>query len=326
MATFRSFFLFLVLFSVRPPLSAIQLDPYPVLDFSRDPFSISLFREERPSFYWVNVGIPDLFFSGVNQTSGYPNSITSYSIRSIQYGTRIQGWIDPQTQGRLTVPFEANALVDASGNTQNVAKLGDVEIGATYLLIGHRVEGGFLGLDGWGRLPTGSDPFTTAFPLLSTGKGAASAALGLVAGEELDGFSFFQSIHYEKTDPINVDPSNSLFGAGVFQWPDNLFAEFRAEWAVFQRAQRAVSLYYQLQMRASSEMTFNQIPLSYGFAQGSRTTDLLFFSKGGVAVKVDRDFSADGSLAYFPQEFELIPVGRPDAGWLFSFSIIFRPI
>jgi hypothetical protein len=150
--------------------------------------------------------------------------------------------------------------------------------------------------------------------------------LGLVAGEELDGFSFFQSVHYEKSSPINVDPSNSLFGSGTFQWPDNLFAEFRAEWAVFQRAQRALCLYYQLQMRASGEMLFNQAPISYGFAQGSRTTDLLFFSKVGVVVKVDKDFSADGNLAYFPEEFQLIPVGRPDSGWLFSFSIAFRPI
>lgn len=319
--------LFLQFFSLaQASLWALQLDPFPVLDFSRDPFSISFFREERPSFFWVNAGVPDLFFSGVHQTSGYPDPTTSYSIRSIQYGVRVQGWIDSQLQGRLTIPVEANALMDASGNTQDAVKLGDLEIGMSYLLLGQRIAGGFLGLDGRGRLPTGSDPFALSFPLLSSGKGAATVALGLVAGEELDGFSFFQSVHYEKSSPINVGPSNFLFGSGTFQWPDNLFAEFRAEWAVFQRAQRALSLYYQLQMRASGEMLFNQVPISYGFAQGARTTDLLFFSKGGIVVKVDKDFSADGSLAYFPQEFRLIPVGRPDSGWLFSFSIAFRPI
>ncbi|HVZ81259.1 MAG TPA: hypothetical protein VHE12_10775 [bacterium] len=321
----RNLFLFIVLVLFIPRQSfALQLDPYPVLDFTRDPFSIALFREERPSFYWVNIGVPDLFFNGVKQTGGSPGPV-SYSIQSIQYGVRVQGWADERLQGRLTIPFEANALVDAVGNTQNLAKLGDVEVGASYLLIGQRVSGGFFGLDGWVRLPTGTNPFAMAFPLLSTGKGAGSAAFGLVAGEELDGFSFFQSIHYEKSEDLMLDPSNPLFGGGVFHWPDNLFAEFRGEWAVFHRAQRAVSLYYQLQMRASGEMLFDRSPVPYGLTGQSGITDWLFFSKAGLVIKVDKDFSADGSLAFFPEEF-LTPVYRPDAGWVFSLSIAFRPL
>jgi len=321
----RRFFLLLILIlSLSHSLQALQLDPYPVLDFSRDPFSISVFREERPSFYWVNIGVPDVFFGGVSQTAGLPGPV-SYSIRSIQYGVRVQGWVDRQIQGRLTLPFEANALVDANGNTQNLAKVGDIEVGATYLLSGERVEGGFLGLDGWVRVPTGTNPFTLACPLLSTGKGVASGAFGLVAGEELGGFSFFQSIHYEKSDGLTLDPSNPLFGGGIFQWPENIFAEFRGEWLVFRRAQRAVSLYYQLQMRASGSMFFNRSPVPYGLTGQGGAPDQLFFSKTGMAIKVDKDFSADGSLTFFPEEF-LASVYRPDQGWVFSLSITFRPL
>ncbi len=320
----RSIITLALLLSLTSSLQALQLDPYPILDFSRDPFSISVFREERPSFYWVNIGVPDAFFTGVNQTSALPGP-TGFSIRSIQYGVRVQGWVDQRFQGLLTVPFEANALVDATGNTQNLAKVGDIEVGATYLLSGKRIEGSFWGLDGWVRIPTGTDPFTLAYPLLSTGKGVVSGAIGLLAGEELGGFSFFQSIHYEKSDSLSLDPSNTLFGGGVFQWPDNFFAEFRGEWLVFQRAQRAVSLYYQLQMRASGLMLFNQTPVFYGLSGQTRTTDQLFFSKTGLAIKVDKDFSADGSLSFFPEGF-LTPVYRPDQGWVFSLSITFRPL
>ena len=41
------------------------------------------------------------------------------------------------------------------------------------------------------RLATGTNPFRMDFPLLSTGKGAAEGALGLLAGEEAGRFSFF---------------------------------------------------------------------------------------------------------------------------------------
>lgn len=304
------------------PVQALQIDPFPVLDFSRDRLSISLFREERPSFYWANSGVPDIFFNGVNQISGPPNA-SVYSMRGIEYGVRVHGWIGEKIQYRVTVPFEANAFVDPQGNTQNLSKVGDVELGASYLVLGKREEGGFAGLDGWYRFPTGTNPFDLQFPILSSGKGAAVGALGLIFGEELGGFSFFQSIHYEKTDAIHVGPTNNLLGEGVFQWPDNLFAELRGEWLVFQRAHRALSLYYQAQMRASGTMQFNQSPLYYGQTLGTKTTDYLFYSRTGIVIRVDQGFSAEGSVAYFPEEFN---VGyRPDAGWLFSLSLTFRP-
>src|ERR1035441_7548848 len=110
------------------PCNSLELDPYPLFDFSRDSFNITFFREERPSFYWVNIGVPDLFFNGVKQLSSTPNP-TVYSFRSIEYGVRTEGWLTDQLQFRATFPFEANALVDPGGNTHNVEKVGDAEIG-----------------------------------------------------------------------------------------------------------------------------------------------------------------------------------------------------
>ncbi len=143
-STQRKFIWFLMavilFFSLLPSeIRALELDPYPVFDFSRDAFSITTFREERPSFYWVNTGVPDIFFNGVQQLSS-PNPIV-YSMRSIEYGVQTKGWVSDDLQLRTTIPFEANALVDPSGNTHNVAKLGDVEIGATFLIVGTKEKG-----------------------------------------------------------------------------------------------------------------------------------------------------------------------------------------
>ncbi|HJT25054.1 MAG TPA: hypothetical protein VJ873_10780 [bacterium] len=319
-------FAFLVLLAFLTPSSSkgLDLDPYPVFDFSRDPFSITIFREERPSFYWVNTGIPDFFFKGVQQLSATPNPVV-YSVRSIEYGVQAKGWVTDQLQVRTTFPFEANAIVDPSGNTHNAAKFGDMEVGATFLVAGKREKGSFIGVDGWYRFSTGTNPFDLAYPILSTGKGAPEEAIGLIVAEELDGFSFFQSIHYQKNQPIELGPANPFLGAGTFQWPDSVLAEGRVEYLVFHRSQRFVSLYYDLKLRKSGLMEFNGQPLSYGQNPNSQTTDALFFSQGGMVVRVDQSFSVDGSVSYFPFEFGQ-SIYRPDDGWIFSLSLIFRPI
>jgi hypothetical protein len=322
--------IFILIFSFVPvKVNGLELDPYPVFDFSRDSFSITTFREERPSFYWVNTGVPDIFFNGVQQTSFTPNP-TVYSIRSIEYGVQTKGWVSDQVQLRVTFPFEANALIDPSGNTHNVAKLGDVEVGATFLVAGKKEKGNFIGVDGRYRFATGTNPFDLSYPILSTGKGASEEAVGLVMAQELGGFSFFQSIHYEKTQPIMLD-SSSLLGSGVFQWPDNVEAEGRIEYLAYHRAQRFVSLYYDLSLRASGFMEFNHQVLTYGqilntSEQTIQTTDRLFFSTGGLDVKVDREFSVDGKVTTFPFEPVIFGKSRPDFGLLFSLSLIFRPI
>jgi hypothetical protein len=254
------------------------------------------------------------------QLSAPPAGNLVYSIRSIEYGLKVDHWLTDHLQIRTTIPFEGNALLDAKGNTQNVTKFGDVEVAATYLLLGERKKGAFVGIDGWYRFATGTDPFQLAYPLLSSGKGATEEALGLLMEEEAGRFSFFQSIHYQKTQPIVVDPSNVLFGAGTFQWPDDLDASGKIEFLAFQRVQRRVSLYYELRMRATGQMGFDQQAVPYG---NGRTTDLLLFSTVGMAVRVDNSFTAEGKASYFPYD----PSGvRYDWGWLFSLALEFRPI
>ncbi len=204
----------------------------PFFDFSRDSFSISTFREERPSFYWVNIGVPDLFFNGVQQLSAVPNP-TVYSMRSVEYGVQIKGWATDQLQLRTTFPFEANAIVDPEGNTHNVAKFGDLEVGATFLVAGKKERGNFIGVDGRYRFATGTNPFNLTYPILSTGKGASEEAVGLIMAQELGGFSFFQSIHYEKTQPIALGFFQSPIGRWCFYWQDNVEAEGRIELSCF---------------------------------------------------------------------------------------------
>ena len=180
---------------------AISLDPYPVYDSFHDETDISFFREERPNFYWVNSGVPDVFFAPVtntqnpvpiNQPSSQPTSVV-YSINGIEYGVRMSHWVTDQWRVTGTIPFEANALVDASGNTHTVDSFGDMEVGTTYLLTGKRQKGNFIGLDGWYRFATGTNPFTQPYPLLSSGRGASSEAIGVVLGQRLwNLFSFYE--------------------------------------------------------------------------------------------------------------------------------------
>ena len=317
---FRKCLVFFALYAVFvPSLRALDLEPYPHDSFSRDLFSISIFREERPSFYWVNAGVPDAFFTGVYQLSGPPSPTIVYSVRSVEYGFKTGFWVTDDLQVRATLPFEANAILDATGNTQDVAKFGDVELAATYLLVGKRQKGDYIGVDGRFRLATGTNPFQMAYPLLSTGKGANEGAVGLLMGEEAGRFSFFQSIHYEKSQSVSIDASNVLFGAGNFQWPDNIEAEARAEFLAFRRLDRLISLYFDMRLRMSGLMKFNGQSITYG--QGL-TTDQLFFQDYGIVVRVDRQFSAEGKMSWFPSQ---LSGGRPDFGTLFELSLEFRP-
>ncbi len=316
---FSFLFLFILFFS---PTTAIELDAYPVEGFSRDLISFSFFREERPSFYWVNIGVPDQFFVGVNNISSSP-SPTIYSIRNIEYGVRAAGWFTDQIQLKATIPFESSEILDSPGNTKNAQGFGDLEIGASYLFLGKRDSGIFAALDGWYRFATGTNPFKLAFPLLSSGKGASEEGIGVLLGQEVSGFSFFQSIHYEKTDPITVDSTNALFGSGKFEWPENLIAEGRIEYLLFHRAERFVRVFYDFRLRLSGQMLMNGIPVPYGQGQ---LTDRLMFSTFGASVRVDKEFSAEGKIVWLPFETDLLGnKGRPDHGFLFSLGLEFRP-
>jgi len=315
-------------------LEALELDPFPLPEVSRDEFSISFFREERPSFYWLNAGVPDTFFNPVSVVSLSPNLV--YSIRTIEYGARVQGWVTDQLNLRITFPFEGNALedtgsVNSAGATVNAThsaeKFGDIEVAGTYLLVGKWEKGNYIGLDGWYRFPTGSNPFYQSYPLLGTGVGAARQAIGLVMDQEAYGFSFFQSLNYETTDPVHLN-ATSYLGAGTFHWPDDWFTSLRVSYQLYKLGQRAVSVYWMVRSRISGLMTFNGQVLSYGENKNplnyGMTTDELTTSTFGMDVQVDKTFSVDGQLIYFPWYFG--GIGRPNQGWMFNLSMDFKPL
>lgn len=338
---------------------AISLDPYPVYDSFHDETDISFFREERPNFYWVNSGVPDVFFAPVtntqnpvtiNQPSSQPTSIV-YSINGIEYGVRMSHWITDQWRVTGTIPFEANALVTAavtqiSGGVTTISTaavtetgdhFGDMEIGSTYLLAGKRQKGDFIGLDGWYRLATGTNPFTQPYPILSSGRGASSEAFGIVMGQRLwNQFSFYESFHYETTQPVQLTSSNTAgLPPGTFQWPDSTEMMGRIEWDVLQKAERKVTLFYQYSGRISGLMTINGQSLTYGqsYELNSTTsqyfpigrTNQLFWSTIGAVAKIDREFTAEMDVSYFPTYFIQQVQAFPDTGLLLSISLIFRP-
>jgi hypothetical protein len=361
----KSKFLYGILFFVilvLPPVKvmAISLDPYPVYDSFHDESSISFFREERPSFFWTNTGVPDVFFNGVNQTSGPSQTLPNiaYSVNGIEYGVRLSHWITNEWRITGTIPFEANALVTepvsqiangvtqitSASVTQTIDHFGDMEVGSTYLVAGKWQKGNFIGLDGWYRFATGTNPFTQAYPLLSSGRGASSEALGAVMGQRLwNLFSFYESFHYEKTQSIQITSSNTMgLPVGTFQWPDNVEAMGRVEMDVLQKGQRQVTLFYQYSGRISGSMTLNGEPLTYGQSfiftpvitngvltyvpQAVGTSNQLFWSTVGAVSKIDKEFTAEVDVSQFPVYF-LQPIAeRPNPGGLMlSLSLIFRP-
>src|SRR6185369_6867180 len=95
LAALEAILLILPLLGFSFPASAIDLDPYACSAFSRDPMDFSLARQERPSFYWVNIGLPDSFFTGVKKTSTSPTQ-AAFSVRSLQYDLGVGGWLTDQ--------------------------------------------------------------------------------------------------------------------------------------------------------------------------------------------------------------------------------------
>ncbi len=304
---------------------ALQMDPVPFENFSQDDFSFSLYRYEKPSFYLANSGLPDFFFNDVSKlsepTPASPGADLIYSLRSIQYGLQVSAWPTNELQIRVSLPFETNAFEDLGGVTQNRQNIGDLEVGATYLLTGKRTGGNYFGVDGWYRFATGTSPFNEAVsPILATGKGAPEGSLGVILRQQLARFSLFESVHYQHSQPLQLTSSSLYLGPGVFQWPDEFQALIRAEFMAFQQAERMVTLFGQYRMRKIGVMTWNQTPLTYN--QG-RYADQLFYLGGGMTVRVDAQLTVDAEVDYFPSEIG--GAARAGYGNLFFLSVSYRP-
>ena len=82
-------------------------------------------------------------------------------------------------------------------------------------------------------------------------------------------------------------------------------------------------------------MTLNGQSLTYGqiYELNSNTgqyfpsgrTNQLFRSTVGAVAKIDREFTAEMDVSYFPTYFIQQVQAFPDTGWLLSISLIFRP-
>jgi hypothetical protein len=151
---------------------------------------------------------------------------------------------------------------------------------------------------------------------MSSGKGTLARAGGLIAAQKVGRFSFFQGLNYEKTGPISLPRFYSRDTPAVFQWPDVFHAAARIEFQFFKRSYRAVSLFYDLRMRQSRDLKYGEEVLA--------AKDRLFFSTGGLFVRVDPELAVTGQYCYFP--FEIRPTkGRPDFGGLLTITVSYTP-
>jgi hypothetical protein len=138
----------------------------------------------------------------------------------------------------------------------------------------------------------------------------------MIAAQKVGRFSFFQGLNYEKTGSIQLSRYYSKGGPAAFQWPDVLHAAVRLEFRFFKRSYRSVSAFYDLRMRQSGAVKYGTEILI--------EKDRVFFSAGGLLVKVDPELTVTGQYSYFP--FEINPSrGRPDFGGLLLISVAYTP-
>ena len=113
-------------------------------------------------------------------------------------------------------------------------------------------------------LPTGTNPFNLAYPLLSTRKRGFGRSIGLVMAQELGGFSFFQSIHYEKTQPIMLDSSIPFGGGSHFNGRTMLRRKDALNISFFTGLTVLSVCIMIYDYGSSGLMEFNHQPLTYG--------------------------------------------------------------
>jgi hypothetical protein len=294
--------------------SALNLEPPALHRLPTDRLTVGATRWEKNSAYYVNLGLPWEFFEGVEKVSELP---VVRSVRAVEYGLRVSGWPHDRVFLQGFLPFESVYLVPVEGLTRarELKKGGDLEFSAALLLLGDRRSRIRAGVDGWVRPATGTDPFSLAYPLMTTGKGAPQWAFGVTGAQQAGRFSFFQGLNYEKTGPIRLPRYFTWDSPGTFRWPDVLHAAARVEFRFFRRAYRAVDAFYDLRMRRTGVMRYGDQVLV--------EADRLFYSSFGLAVRVDPEFSVTGQYSVFP--FEFTDKARPDWGGLLFLSVAYTP-
>ena len=302
------------------PSSAMNFDPPQFYRLSQQRVFFSVTRWEKPSFYYVNQGLPFEFFDGVGKVTELP---MVYSLRGVEYGFRVGGWPLERFFLQATLPYESVYLEQvpsgsgfSTGLPNELRKTGDFELSAAFFLLGTRKTSFHLGVNGWVRFPTGTNPFDLAFPLMSSGKGASQRSGGLVAGQQAGRFSFFQGLNYEKAGSIALQRFYTLDHPASFQWPDVFHAAARLEFRFFRRSYRTVAAFYDLRMRQVGVLKYGETVLN--------GKDRLYTSSGGLQVQVDPELAVTGQYSFFPFEFDSNK-GRPDFGGLLTLSVTYTP-
>jgi hypothetical protein len=214
--------------------------------------------------------------------------------------------------------MESNRFEAADGlGTRRLGRPGDLETGASFLLLGRRETPFRLALDAWTRWPTGASPFGLNDPILATGRGAAQAAGGVWASETSGRFSFFQWIHYEKEATVRFDRWRGLdVPSSEARWPAQTDAGARFEWRAYQRVDRWVALGYELRARWIDELLLN--------GQAWTLSDRLVYSTASLKVRVDSQMTLEGRWTFFPLELGSTP--RPDYGNFITVVLAYHPL
>jgi len=292
----------------------MPLDQDVVEPGATDRLDISLYRYQKSSAWWVNLGIPGNFFTPVQQLSQFP---VVYSIQGLEYGLDVSAWPLSHLQTRLTLPIESNSFTDTDLQNHSSVRPGDLKLGMSWLGLGERTSTFRVAADGWVVFPTGLSPFKAGTPILATGLGVYRAALGVWASEGLGRFSFFQWINYEKSSSVAFDRYPDIFLPGArLYWPDRLTAGIRAEWRFFRRGPREASLLCDLRVRRWDDWRVNDVVWS--------PADRIFDAGLGLRIRVDKDLSIEGRWSYFPVEWSLINY-RPDIGQTLTLVLCFHP-
>ncbi len=299
------------------PLSAgaWDLGPGPLGFGSPSRLEVGLYRFEKPSAWWVNLGLPDEFLLPVLKVSELPLIL---SMRGVEYGVGLSAWPWDRAQIRVSLPMESNRFDSADGlGLRRLTRCGDLETGVSFLALGRRETPFRLAVDAWTRWPTGPSPFGLNDPILAPGRGVARNAAGVWASETSGRFSFFQWIHYEKEATARFDRWMGLdVPSSEARWPAQTHVGARVEWRTYQRGDRWVALVYELRSRWVDETLLN--------GQAWTISDRLMYSTAALRVRVDSQMTLEGRWTFFP--LELGQKARMDYGNFITVVLSYHPL
>lgn len=291
----------------------------------RDPFpepwetlgekhSFWFYRMERPSFFWVNAGLPAAFFTGVALDSdGNPR------VESLEIG--VQGVV-PLPGGfhlKLQERFWTKTYESGEGTRISSVRAGDVHGFLKKSLIGDAAKAFFVRAGVGFRLPTGRPPWRAPHPFLATGLGIGSFLSVLeIHWNFFGGFFLQQRLNYEQPFKAVFLRDGVFVGEGFFRWPASFSASHRLGWRFHARGERASVLFYEWTGRRVGALFWNGEPLV--------AADRFFSSGGGLSTRITGKTTFEIAVHWYPAEigFFTEPRPRPAFGLLLTAGLSYR--